>query len=147
MSEGRLVTLSEAECLDLLRAEEVGRIGVVDAEGPIVLPVNYRCVEGEGGVFVAIRTRPGNVLDVAPQPVAFEIDGIDRAHRRGWSVLVRGRLRHLDPDALESHERFDSHPWVAAERDAWLVIEVRSISGRRLEAATVEWAFHATAYL
>jgi hypothetical protein len=34
-----------------------------------------------------------------------------------------------------------------AERDSWLVIEPFAITGRRLHAATREWAFHVDAYL
>jgi Pyridoxamine 5'-phosphate oxidase len=74
--------------------------------------------------------------------VAFEIDGIDPAHQGGWSVLVRGTLHHVDPDAADFRERFDSEPWVAAERESWLAIEPFAITGRRLHAAEREWAFH-----
>jgi hypothetical protein len=97
--------------------------------------------------WVAVRTRPGNVLDRAPMPVAFEIDAIDPVHRRGWSVVVRGTLQHVDPDAADFRARFDPEPWLVSERDAWLVIEPFSITGRELHAAEAEWAFHPRAYL
>jgi Pyridoxamine 5'-phosphate oxidase len=114
---------------------------------PIVLPVNYRLIEASGVTWVAVRVRPGGVLGRAQMPVAFEIDGIDPAHRQGWSVLVRGTLQHANPDAADFRARFDSEPWVALERDAWLVIEPFSISGRRLHAGESEWAFHPRGYL
>ena len=119
---------------------------VID-EFPIVLPVNYRLVETSGVTWVAVRTRPGNVLDRVPVPVAFEIDVIDPVHRQGWSVLVRGHLQHVNPDAADFRARFDPEPWIASERNAWLVIEPFSITGRRLHAAESEWAFHLSAYL
>jgi hypothetical protein len=78
---------------------------------------------------------------------AFEIDGVDRVRHEGWSVLVRGTLMHVDPNAGDLRERFDPEPWLLAERDAWLVIEPFSITGRRLQAADQVWAFHVSAYL
>ncbi len=53
-----------------------------------------------------------------------------------------GTLLHVDPDASQFRERFDSEPWLAAVRDLWLVIEPFSISGRELYAGDQEWAFH-----
>src|SRR4051794_23972621 len=94
-------------CLALLRAHTVGRVAVVVNEFPIVLPVNYKLVETGGPVWVALRTRPGNVIDRASKPVAFEIDRIDSSEHEGWSVLVRGTLHHADADAADFRERFD----------------------------------------
>jgi hypothetical protein len=65
----------------------------------------------------------------------------------GWSVLARGTLHHVDPDAADFRERFDPHPWIIDERDAWLIVEPFGITGRRLHAAEPEWAFHPEAYL
>jgi nitroimidazol reductase NimA-like FMN-containing flavoprotein (pyridoxamine 5'-phosphate oxidase superfamily) len=135
-------------CLELLRAETVGRVGiVVDGQHPIVLPVNYRLVETFGFTWIALRTRPGNVIDTAAPEVALEIDGVDSVHGRGWSVLVRGMRADVDPDAAGFRERFDPHPWLTADREAWLVIEPFSITGRALHPAEDGWAYHHRAYL
>jgi nitroimidazol reductase NimA-like FMN-containing flavoprotein (pyridoxamine 5'-phosphate oxidase superfamily) len=131
----------------LLRAGSVGRIGIVVNDAPIVLPVNFRLVETLDLAFLAVRTRPGNVIDRAGLMVAFEIDGIDPVHHQGWSVLVRGTLHHVDPDAADFKERFDSHPWLMEDRDAWLVIEPFAITGRQLHAGDDQWGFNARAYL
>jgi hypothetical protein len=139
--------LSRDECLALLRTHRVGRIAVVVDEYPIVLPVNYRLVETAGRTWIAVRTRPGNVLDRATTQTAFEIDEIDPPHQRGWSVLVRGNLQHVNPDAADFRARFDPEPWLLDDRDAWLVIEPFAITGRRLRSADMVWAFHARAYL
>ena len=101
MTDAWLEDLARETCLSLLRENSVGRIAVVIDEFPIVLPVNYRLVETSGVTWVAVRTRPGNVLDRVPMPVAFEIDAIDPVHRQGWSVLVRGHLQHVNPDAAD----------------------------------------------
>jgi nitroimidazol reductase NimA-like FMN-containing flavoprotein (pyridoxamine 5'-phosphate oxidase superfamily) len=135
------------ECLRLLRQSIVGRIAVVIDEFPIVLPINYRLVETESVTWIAVRTRPGNVIDRAPVHAAFEIDGIDPSSRQGWSVLARGILQHVDADAADFRARFDPEPWLLAERDSWMVIDPFTISGRRLHPAEVEWVFHARAYL
>lgn len=134
-------------CLELLRENAVGRIAVVVDDAPIVLPVNYRLVESSAATWVAVRTRPGNVLDRTPSLVAIEIDAIDPIHHQGWSVLVRGMLQRVDPDAADFRARFDSEPWLASDRDSWLVIEPFAITGRRLHAAESEWPFHPRAYL
>ena len=134
-------------CLRLLRANEVGRIGVVVNDLPVVLPVNYRVVETTGLLWIALRTRPGNVIDRAAIKVAFEIDGVDPLHREGWSVHVSGTLHRIDPDAADFRERFDSEPWLASERDRWLVILPNTISGRRLHAAEPEWVLHVRGFL
>jgi nitroimidazol reductase NimA-like FMN-containing flavoprotein (pyridoxamine 5'-phosphate oxidase superfamily) len=134
-------------CLRLLREHSIGRIAVVVDEFPLVLPVNYRLVETTGRTWLALRTRPGNVLERAPLHAAFEIDGLDPVHQQGWSVLVRGTLHHVDPDSGDFRERFDPEPWILAERTAWLVIEPFVISGRQLHPAATTWAFHIRGYL
>jgi nitroimidazol reductase NimA-like FMN-containing flavoprotein (pyridoxamine 5'-phosphate oxidase superfamily) len=147
MADSWLEDLDLETCLAHLREGVVGRVGVVVDEYPIVLPVNYRLVETLGLTWVALRTRPGNVIDQASNHVAFEIDGIDASHHRGWSVLVRGTLLPIDTDAASFRERFDSEPWLTIERDAWRVIEPFSITGRALHPAEQEWAFHHRSYL
>ena len=147
MSDAWLDSISEDACLSLLRAASVGRIAVVSADGPIILPVNYRLVEPPSGPLVAIRTRPGNVIDQAPENVAFEVDAIDEVHHRGWSVLVRGSLVHAFPDSVAIREHLDSEPWIATDRDAWLFIDPFAITGRELHPAESEWVFRRGEYL
>lgn len=147
MSEVWLDELALDECLALLRASQVGRIAFIADEGPVVFPVNYRVVETSGRTWLALRTRPGNLIERAPMQVAFQLDGVDPFRRQGWSVLVRGTLHRVDPDAAEFRERFDPQPWIIAERDAWLIVDPFAITGRRLHAAEPEWSFHPGGYL
>ena len=147
MSDAWLDAISEDACLSLLRAASVGRIALLAADGPIILPVNYRLVEPASGPLVAIRTRPGNVIDQAPEDIAFEIDAIDEVHHRGWSVLVRGSLVHAFPDSVAVREHLDSEPWIATDRDAWLFIDPFAITGRELHPAESEWVFRRGEYL
>lgn len=147
VAHGWLEELSAEECLTLLRGTDLGRVAFRSDDYPIVLPVNYRFVEGAGGAWwLALRTRPGNVIDRAPRDVGFEIDGVDAVARRGWSVLVRGKLRHVDRSP-ESSGIVDPDPWIEHDRESWLLIEPVFLSGRRLHPAPREWAFHDLAYL
>jgi nitroimidazol reductase NimA-like FMN-containing flavoprotein (pyridoxamine 5'-phosphate oxidase superfamily) len=134
-------------CLERLRAHVVGRVAVIVDDFPLVLPVNYRLMETAGRTWVVLRTRSGNVIDTAPERVAFEIDGVDVVRERGWSVVVRGTLGHIDPRAAAFRERFDPEPWLDDARDSWLMIEPFSITGRELRAAEQLWAYDARAYL
>ena len=147
MSGPGLEELPLEECLRLLRAGSVGRIAFSVDDFPVVFPVNYRLVETSAPTWIALRTRPGNVIDNAPLATAFEIDSIDDQHHLGWSVLVRGTLEHVDPDAAGFRERFDPDPWLGAERESWLAIVPFAITGRRLLPAEQVWAFHQRAYL
>ena len=142
-----LEELSIEKCLELLRQEAVGRIAIVIDGSPIVLPVNYRVTEAAGRTWIALRTRPGNVISQAPPMVALEIDGIDPVHQEGWSVLLRGTLHSIDERAAAFRERFDPEPWILTDRDEWLIIEPFAITGRRLHAAERPWAFQVDAYL
>ena len=146
MPGGLLEELSNAECLRLLDKRGVGRVAVVVDDYPIVVPVNYRAIEVDQGVVVIVRTQPGSVIDRALQ-VGFQVDGIDAVQRVGWSVLVRGLLGHMDDaDVALLGEEIDPEPWVA-DRRSWLVIRPTAVTGRRLLATEVEWAFSLRGYL
>ncbi len=95
MADRVIEELSEDECLELIRPGGIGRIAYVGRFGPAVLPVNYKVQDGA----ILFRTAENGPLDEdlrtgiadADYKVAFEIDDIDNAARRGWSVLVQGR--------------------------------------------------------
>jgi nitroimidazol reductase NimA-like FMN-containing flavoprotein (pyridoxamine 5'-phosphate oxidase superfamily) len=143
-----LEELSVAECWDRLEVARIGRVAFLADDFPIVFPVNFRVVRSAGRPhWRAIRTRPGALLDQAKLPVALQIDEFDSAVRGGWSVLVRGTLHHVDPDAADFRDRFDPDPWLTDDRDSWIVIEPFAISGRSLAGTPAEWAFRRDAYL
>jgi nitroimidazol reductase NimA-like FMN-containing flavoprotein (pyridoxamine 5'-phosphate oxidase superfamily) len=146
MTDAWLEPLSQEQCLDLLRQGTIGRIALGTEDGPIVLPVNYRLVELDSGPLLAVRTRPGNVIEQAPTDVAFEIDSIDPVHHQGWSVLVRGELLHATPTSAEFRERYDPESWLS-DRDAWLLIDPWTISGRELHGRGPLWTFRPGEYL
>ena len=147
MNDSMLDQLSPETCIDLLRIHVVGRVSVVVDDFPIVMPVNYRFVEIRDSRFILLRTRTGNEIDRGGVNAAFQIDSFDPAHHSGWSVLVRGHLTHLDRETIRRlSDQFDPRPW-APGRDSWLAIEATQITGRRLRAIDLEWAFHVRGYI
>ena len=88
MPHTRIEELADAECRSLLAGRHLGRRVLVDARGPVILPVDY-VVDRDAPVF---RTDPGTKLDAAAEgaEVAFEVDAADEATQTGWSVVVRG---------------------------------------------------------
>jgi nitroimidazol reductase NimA-like FMN-containing flavoprotein (pyridoxamine 5'-phosphate oxidase superfamily) len=124
-------SLSVPECRALLATHGVGRIAVPTASGPVVVPVNYSVVDGA----IVFRTEPGSTPSQASGcQVAFEVDRIDDAFSRGWSVLVRGHARTVtDPDEVRRlADRARSAPWAGGHRNQWVRIDPLVITGRRI---------------
>src|SRR5829696_3820612 len=65
-----LEELIDAECRHLYAERHLGRLALIDAQGPVIFPVNYVFDNGS----VVFRTDPGTKLDAAADatPVAFE---------------------------------------------------------------------------
>ena len=93
--EGRtwLEILSENDCYELLADRGWGRLGVMIDNHPEIFPVNY-ALDDQRIVF---RVDAGTKLTGLHQAgeVAFEIDDVDPSERRGWSVLIVGRVTEL----------------------------------------------------
>lgn len=127
--------LEREECLELLRADEIGRLAVLSGTGPVILPVNY-ALDGDAVVF---RTAPGTKLDNgARSPACFEIDAFDRTTKSGWSVVVVGRLEEATPfdaDVLERVRHLPVEPWAKGDKPHWLRLIPSRITGRRVGAA------------
>ncbi|MEU5538945.1 pyridoxamine 5'-phosphate oxidase family protein [Streptomyces sp. NPDC020362] len=128
----QLRDLAPDECRALLSTHGVGRIAVSAPDGrPAVVPVNYDVVD-EAIVF---RTAPDSMAAAALETeVAFEVDHVDEALSQGWSVLAVGRASVVtDPDAVR---RLVQHayttPWAGGEREMWMSIRPRSLTGRRI---------------
>lgn len=123
--------LSVDTCLHLLSQHTVGRLGIDDGDGPLILPVNYVLDRGS----VVIRSDPGLKVDLANEraPAAFEIDGVDHTRHLGWSVLIRGLLGQIDD--LEERDRLtsgDLEPYVGGDKSHLLRLDSRAITGRRI---------------
>jgi len=135
-----LEELTEAESLHLIEQAEIGRIGFSGRYGPVVLPVNYKIVDGSVVFRVAVRSSIGEDLRTgiadAEYKVAFEIDDLDPASKTGWSVMIQGAAHHVD-DEQERAAVLGAgvEPWAGGEREQFVRIKPTLISGRRIRRA------------
>lgn len=122
--------LSDDQCLELLQALPVGRIGFIVDGQPMVLPVNYAWIDGA----VVFRTAAGEKMDsvVGRQAVCFEVDHWDAETRTGWSVLVKGRADEVTEWAeKEALEQVGLVPWNRQGwRPVWIKVVPTAITGR-----------------
>ncbi len=116
------------QCWDLLRANEVGRLGISVGGRPDIFPVNYVADHGT----IVFRTAEGTKLAavVMESPVAFEVDGEDLGV--AWSVVVKGRAVEI----ADQYELFDAldlplYPWNASPRHHFVRIIPEQVTGRR----------------
>lgn len=127
-----LGVLTRTECLELLRASHLGRVGVSVDALPVILPVQYAMLDDD----VVFRTGVGTKLDAALQNnvVAFEIDSVDPLYHRGWSVVVTGRaLEVTDAGEHAVCERLPLRPWRPGEVDRFVKITTDVVSGRLIQ--------------
>jgi uncharacterized protein len=129
------------ECLELLGAETVGRLCVIEHDYPLAFPVNYRMVSTADGTRLVFRTASSAVVGRYEGPASLEIDQIDSDRLNAWSVIVRGVLHGIrDEEQLP-----DTRPLVSDDRHHWMSLDVSAISGRRFTSApstdgfSVEW--------
>jgi uncharacterized protein len=126
---GRLTEMPAGECRDLMGSTSVGRVALVDGDGPVVLPVNY-VLDGDTVLF---RTSPVNTLGrhLDNARVAFEVDEFDDYTQSGWSVLLRGVASFVADDELAGDQR-RPFPWVDGARPLIIRVTPFSVTGRRL---------------
>jgi len=136
MSDRTITELDEAECLRLIARGGIGRIAYHSRFGPEVLPVNYQWHDGA----VVFRTMAHSSLDEDLQTgivggdyqVAFEIDEIDVARRKGWSVLIQGPAHHVSEAERESALEAGVDPWPSGERELFVRIVPSRVTGRQI---------------
>ncbi len=124
-------SLSDAECLRILRSRPIGRLGLTVDGVPWILPVSYS-VHGEGVVF---RTTVGTRFDdlVLGADVVFETDSADPAFQSGWAVLGWGRVTEIvDPAELAALGHLPLRPWVRREQYRWVELEFTNLIGWRI---------------
>jgi nitroimidazol reductase NimA-like FMN-containing flavoprotein (pyridoxamine 5'-phosphate oxidase superfamily) len=125
--------LTKSECFALLSGVRLGRVAVVDDQGPVVFPVNFILDRH----MVVFRTDEGTKLDAAARGsrIAFEIDGTDEAARTGWSVLIRGEATEVtDPAELARLRKLRVSPWAPGAKTHYVRILPAKLTGRRIWA-------------
>ena len=121
-----IAEIAARECVELLRSQRVGRLGVVMAGRPEIFPVNYALDASDS---VVLRTAVGTKLVAAVnQHVVFEIDSFDTDMRSGWSVVVHGVAQET------SRVAEGDRPLVSWRDDAPYLLRLTStsITGRRV---------------
>jgi uncharacterized protein len=128
----RLRDLPRDQCLELLAAVSLGRIGVSIGALPVILPVNFVLVRDH----IVFRTVPGTKLDAAivRRVVAFEADDHEPDGAWGWSVLVQGVASEIvDPDEVAEVRAVPLSTWPFENGTAnrFVRVETTRVSGRR----------------
>jgi nitroimidazol reductase NimA-like FMN-containing flavoprotein (pyridoxamine 5'-phosphate oxidase superfamily) len=132
--------LDEAECLRLISAGGVGRIGYTGRFGPTVVPVNYALHE-ETIVFRTGQNSPMGEdlrtgIEHAESKVAFEIDELSPAAREGWSILIQGSAHPVDSEAERALVvQSGVEPWAGGEKELFVRVIPTRITGRRIRRA------------
>lgn len=126
-----LEMLSREECVRLLAAQSIGRVGINVSALPVIFPVNFALLDGD----VVFRSSPGSKLTAAVERaiVAFEVDNADAMFHSGWSVLVVGPAHEItDPAELALAERLPLTAWAPGAKGHFIRIRSEIISGRRI---------------
>ena len=130
MVERQLRDLDRAESLRRLAAVPVGRVVFTWRALPAVRPVNH-LLDGDE---VIIRTHLGAALAAAGEAgmvVAYEADDLDADARSGWSVVVVGPARLVEPAKTGRYEAL-LRPWVDTPMDQVVRIRCDIVHGYEL---------------
>jgi uncharacterized protein len=129
--------LQRDECIELLAQTGFGRLAVSPSDWrtpPVIRPLTY--VFDRGSQSIVFRTARGSKFTalLLSGQAAFEIDGIDVAARKGWSVIVQGPIEEVKATAeLQRLERLGLEPWAPGEKPHWIRLRATVVSGRRIE--------------
>lgn len=134
MTSGSTAAMTQAECWDMLRAAEVGRLAVSIADHPDIFPVNFVVDEHT----IVFRTAEGAKLATAVlgTAVAFEIDGYAPSSGEAWSVVVKGPAREIElMDDVWRAQDLPLTPWQAGPKPHLVRIDPEIVTGRRFPVA------------
>lgn len=131
-ADGQLEEMSDIDCDLLLQQMAVGRIAFTFAGQPLIMPVNYRYVDGD----ILFRSFQGQKFHaaMARQRVCFEIDNWDDELRLGWSIIVKGHAEPVENWAeLQAARELRLDTWLdGAAAGPWVRIVPDEITGRRI---------------
>lgn len=130
-----LERLTDRECRAHLGAAGAGRFVFTEPRGPVAVPMNYAMLGGDvvvcTGAHTSLAARAGQAQ------VSFEVDRFDEALTEGWSVLVSGTAHAITkPAELDNVRSLGIAPWAGGERDTYIRITTREMTGRRIRART-----------
>lgn len=125
-----VAVLTDDECWERLRTQELGRLVTRVGDRIDIFPVNY-VVDGGSVLF---RTAQGTKLFelTANEEVLFEID--DHTDASAWSVVLRGRAAPLDTFAeVERADGLGLRPWIPTLKYTYVRVTPDSVSGRSFD--------------
>jgi uncharacterized protein len=140
-SVDRIERLDEPLLRERLGRSRVARIGYVDGDQPIIVPVNIATDDEAHIVFRTDVAGPLGGLD--GRRVAIEVDGYDMSVRSGWSILVQGVARDITTASDVSAQRLRRLPvdcWAPGSRERLFVVLPLSITSRVIDvSADGDW--------
>ena len=125
-----VIALSDEQCWERLRTQELGRLVTRVGDVLDIFPVNYVVDDGS----VLFRTAQGSKLFelTVNDEVLFEVD--DHTDAEAWSAIVRGRAHPLDRSAdVERADGLGLQPWIPTLKYTYVRVEATSISGRAFQ--------------
>jgi uncharacterized protein len=128
-----LEILHLGDCYSLLGSVPVGRIGFVEGDEVVILPVNF-LMDGQDVVFTTGAGAKLSAVEIGHY-VGFEADSYDPATGAGWSVVAKGLAETVDsPEEAARLDALGLKSWAGNGRRVWVRIRPVSISGRRTPA-------------
>ena len=127
----KIEALDRASCLRLICRGGVGRVVFVDRQQPVALPVSFRMLDEH----VVFHTGTNSIYDAIRHDgtVGFEVDHLDPAQGKAWSVFVTGKASLVkDPDELQRIEALHCDSWSGVDRPHTVRLVVDGITGRRI---------------
>ena len=117
--------LAPDTCWKLLEGAALGRVALVRAGLPSIVPVNICAADGA----VWVRTGPGALLDaaLAGEVLSVEADEVDRQWHHGWSVLVTGHA-----EVAAERDDLPVSAWARDDADHLVRIDAELLTGRRI---------------
>ncbi|MGN0064762.1 MAG: pyridoxamine 5'-phosphate oxidase family protein [Nocardioides sp.] len=131
-----VTAMSPDECVGLLGRDSVGRVAFVTPAGPRLTPVTY---VSDASSVTFRTTAYSELATYAPETeVSFEIDHLDRDHRRGWSVVAHGTCERVEDEAQRRRalDPVELQPWAGGVRPVVLRVRWREIAGRKVGGAS-----------
>jgi nitroimidazol reductase NimA-like FMN-containing flavoprotein (pyridoxamine 5'-phosphate oxidase superfamily) len=123
----QVIVLTDDQCWEHLRRQELGRLVTHVGEVIDIFPVNY-IVDDRSLLF---RTAEGSKLFelMIRSEVLFEVD--DHTDTEAWSVVVRGRAAPLRTSAdVERADGLGLRPWIPTLKYVYVRISPESLTGR-----------------
>ncbi|MDY0908892.1 pyridoxamine 5'-phosphate oxidase family protein [Microbacterium sp. CFBP9034] len=122
-----VIFLTDEQCWERLRSQELGRLVTRVGDVLDIFPVNY-VVDGQSLLF---RTAQGSKLFelTVHDEVLFEVD--DHTDADAWSVIVRGAAHALETsEEVERADGLGLRPWIPTLKYTYVRVEAASVSGR-----------------